>query len=197
LKTASISGHAIAPGARYNGEITIKCDDGSGEHVLETQTKWDGSYEFKGLVIGDDVASKKYNITVAVRGYTAQTKEIEISKDDDRANIVDFELSEAKGTCSISGHVYDAETGLPIKEGHVSLVIPTGNKYSELDSNGHYEFMGLSANTYEIWAVPTPRNYYINKKMTVMLVEGKQETQDFVLEIAPEINADERGSFHY
>jgi hypothetical protein len=168
---ASISGHVRIPGARFMGNILVKCD--VGESVLETKTQWDGSYEFK------DLEGSKHIVTVEVKGYAKQTKEIKVSRSDDKM-VVDFDMVEAKGTGSISGHVYDGLSKAPITQGHVSLVLPGGNKYAELNFSGHYEFTGLPADNYEIWAAPSAM--YVNQQAKLVLAEAETKTQDFYLE---------------
>ena len=153
------------------GDIVVKCNDG--ESVLETKTQWDGSYEFK------ELKGSKHNLTVEVKGYAKQTKEVNVSRSDDKVT-ADFDMVEAKGSSSISGHVYDSESKTPLKAGHVSLVLPGGNKYAELDYAGHYEFTGLPADTYEIWAAPTAM--YINQQAKLVLGDAENKIQDFYLE---------------
>ena len=157
------------------GNIVVKCDDDKdGKAPIEAKTQWDGAFEFK------DVSGSKHTLTVELKGYVKQSKTVHISRSDDNVT-VDFDMVEAKGSGSISGHVYDDESKLPMKQGHVSMVLPGGNKYAELDYTGRYEFTGLAPDTYELWAAPT--GYYEGKQAFVTLAESENKTQDFFVEV--------------
>jgi len=151
------------------GEVKVSCDD------LTTETKWDGSYEF-------NTKPGEHEVTVEAKGYLKQTRKVKTSRKDPTMNL-DFDLAEERGAGRISGHVFDAQTKLPIKDGHMSLVLPNGNKYAELGSDGHYEFTGLAADTYEIWAAAT--SGYVNQQAKVPLKQGETKSLDFYLETAP------------
>jgi len=156
------------------GNIVVKCeDDKGGKAPIETKTQWDGAFEFK------DVPGSKHTLTVELKGYVRQSKYVEVSPTEHKTN-VDFEMVEAKGSGSISGHVYDSTTKELVQGGHVSLVLPNGNKYAEV-KDGFYEFTGLPADSYEIWVVSPQTRYYVNQQAKVIVIDGESKTQDFYM----------------
>ena len=170
--SAKITGRVLMP----TGGIEVTCDD------MKVETRSDGSYEFSEVKVG------RHNVSVQVKSYRKESKTIELSRKDEMV-VLDFHLVEASGTANIRGHVYDAETKEPITEGHLSLVLNgpvvadlalMGNKYAEFGKDGYYEFKGLAADIYDIWAVPQGR--YVDQKSTVLVGEGDTKCQDFYLE---------------
>jgi hypothetical protein len=159
--TASIRGHVYSStGARLNA-ASVTCND------LVTTTLADGAYRFTNL------SPATYVLTVTLNGYQSATKTLIIT--DTTTHTVDYQLTKATGTASITGHVFDNETHHPLKTGTIILIRPISNQYSTITTEGSYTFIKLPAGTYKlITSIPE----YNDCEHRVVLAEGESHIQD-------------------
>ena len=164
---SGISGHVYSKsGALLNG-AKVTCED------FETLTLADGFYIFDKLRLGT------YEIKVSLKGFQSESEKISI-KDSETA-IVDFYLDKAIGTASISGHVYDSESGKPIvNKGTIIMIIPITNRYAYIGANGYYEFSNLPAGTYNVSAsIPE----YYDCDAVLSIAEDEFKEHDFYCKV--------------
>jgi hypothetical protein len=133
---ARISGHVFSHNGMILNSAKLTYDE------TETTTLADGSYTFNDLLPGT------YEIKVRLQGFQSIDKNVYVPEDGE--SIQDFYLSEALGSARIYGHVVDNETGKPVNEGTVILILPVANKYSHIEMDGYYEFTNLPAGTFTI-----------------------------------------------
>lgn len=161
--TGAIVGKVLSRGGSPLGSVKVAC---SGQ---ETITLADGTYRLENL------ASSSYTVTATIRGFEHDQREVTVN--DEGTVTVDFRLREALGRGTIRGRVLDLTSGKPISSGGtVTLVLPLGNKYASVSSDGSYEFRDLLADSYELWASAPS---YEDKKETITLGEGETKTLDF------------------
>jgi len=159
---SKIVGCVLSEWANPIGAAKVTCDG------QETMTLFDGSYEFENISVGN------YDVSVSLKGFRPERKTVSIKENETK--VVNFSLVEARGTSNICGYVRDSRTKRPLSGGRVILTLPVANRYALIDENGFYEFAGLQADTYDIWAsVPG----YEEIKATVVLADGETKAQDF------------------
>lgn len=160
---AKISGRVYShSGALLNG-AKVTCSE------FETLTLADGYYSFSHLNAGT------FEVTVNLQGYQPESKTIAVTEND--TALLDFSLTQAVGTATIHGHVYDDDPQERIlNSGTVILVLPISNKYSPIDRNGYYEFTNLPEGTYRLI---TSISEYIDNDATVSLIDGETKNYDF------------------
>jgi len=94
------------------------------------------TYSFKDLPPG------RYDVQVDLKGYQSSTQTV--STRENEVVVLDFNLSIALGSATISGRVYDNETSEPIESsGTIILIQPISNRYATIDGKGHYSFDNL------------------------------------------------------
>jgi hypothetical protein len=159
--TASILGHVYSrSGARLNS-ASVTCND------LVTTTLADGAYCFPNL------SPDTFVLTVTLKGYQSATQTLIIT--DATTHTVNFQLTKATGTASITGHVFDSETRHPLKTGTIILILPISNQYSTIQTDGSYTFIKLPKGTYKlITSIPE----YNDCEHEVVLTEGESKIQD-------------------
>jgi hypothetical protein len=159
--TASILGHVYSStGARLNA-ASVTCND------LVTTTLADGAYHFT------DLSPAHYVMTVTLKGYQSATQTVIITET--TTHTMDFHLTKATGTATITGHVLDSETRHPLMTGTVILILPISNRYSTITTDGSYTFLKLPAGTYTlITSIPE----YHDCEHEVVLTEGEVKVQD-------------------
>ncbi len=159
--TASIQGQvSSSSGARLSG-ASITCND------LVTTTLADGTYRFMNL------APSTYVLSVSLKGYQSATETRTITNA--TTHTVDFHLSLATGTASITGQVIDTASRHPVTTGTVILILPISNQYSTITIDGYYTFSELPAGTYQlITSIPE----YNDCHHTVVLAKGESKIQN-------------------
>jgi hypothetical protein len=159
--TATILGHVSSiNGARLNS-ASVTCND------LVTTALADGAYRFTNL------SPASYVLTVTLKGYQSATQTLTIT--DATTYPVDFQLTKAMGTASITGHVFDSETHHPLMTGTIILILPISNRYSTIKADGSYTFIKLPAGTYKlITSIPE----YNDCEHNVELADGESKIQD-------------------
>jgi hypothetical protein len=135
--TSTIQGHLYSKeGAILNG-AKVTCNS------QESTSLADGYYAFKDLPPG------QYEVQVDLEGFQSVTQPV--STRENEVVVLDFHLPQAFGSATISGRIYDRETGDPIgRGGTVILILPLSNRYATLDKKGHYAFDNLPAGTYHL-----------------------------------------------
>ena len=163
---AKISGRVFS----YNGMTLNGAKLTSDE--IETTTLADGSYTFNDLLPGT------YKINIRLQGFQSVDRTIYVPEDGE--SIQDFYLAEAIGNAKIYGYVVDNETGKPVNEGAVILILPVTNKYSHIEMDGYYEFTNLPAGTFTLsTSVPG----YEDMVTIIMLEESEAKTYEFLCKI--------------
>jgi len=134
---STIHGHLYSTeGAILNG-AKVSCND------RETLSLADGFYAFKDLPPG------RHEVQVDLEGFESATQTV-LTRENEVA-VLDFHLSKAFGSATISGQVYDKETGEPItRGGTIILIQPISNRYATIDGKGYYAFDNLPAGTYNL-----------------------------------------------
>lgn len=149
-------------GAMLQG-ATIVCDG------LETKTLADGSFILSSIPVGE------HEVTASLQGFKTTTWKVSVKEGD---NVIeDLHLANATGTARIRGRVFDAETKKVIdKCGTVMLILPLANKYSHIDSDGHYQLENLPAGRYK---VATSIQGYNDSETTLEVADRETKTYDF------------------
>jgi len=100
-------------------------------------------YSFKDLPPG------RYDVQVDLKGYQSSTQTV--STRENEVVVLDFNLSIALGSATISGRGYDNETSESIESsGTIILIQPISNRYATIGGKGHYSFDNLPAGTYSL-----------------------------------------------
>lgn len=164
LKPSTISGHVYSrSGALLHG-ATIICAS------IRTVSLADGRYVLDGLTPGD------HELDVSLQGYDRERRRVHLSEDEDV--VVDFHLSRSHGEGTISGFVYDDDTGAPpAKNGTVLLILPITNRYSQIDRDGRYGFTTLPPGEYRL-ATSIPG--YEDVVVALTLAAGETKLHDFL-----------------
>lgn len=168
---STIHGHLNSKeGALLNG-AKVSCSD------RETLSLADGFYAFYDLPPG------RYEVRVDLTGFQSETKTV--STKDNEVVVLDFNLQKALGSATISGRVYDSETGKPIEcGGTIILVQPISNRYVNIDVKGHYAFDNLPAGTYSL---STSIPEYDDTDVTLTVVDGESVVHDFSCKINKDV----------
>ncbi len=161
---STIMGHVYDEKGNRLGCVKVTCDG------MTITTLFDGSYRF------ENVSPSNYSVVVSLKGFKIQSRMIKVGKGD--MLILDFTLQRDVGTGRIRGCVMDELTKEPITSGGTMiLVMPVTNRYTEIDvRDGHYEFDGLPAGTYEVW---TSISGYQNESITVEVEEDRVSEINF------------------
>lgn len=169
--TSTIHGHLYSEeGAILNG-AKVFCND------QETLSLADGFYSFKDLPPG------RYEVQVDLTGYQSATQTV--STREDEVVVLDFHLSKALGTATISGQVYDRETGKPIESGGTIILIqPISNRYATIDGKGQYSFDNLPAGIYSL-STSIPEYDDADARLTV--ADGESVVHDFYCNLNREV----------
>ena len=164
---STLHGHLNSKeGALLNG-AKVSCNN------RETLSLADGFYAF------DDLPPGRYEVRVNLKGFQSETKTV--STKEGEVVVLDFDLSKALGSATISGRVYDNETDKPIEHGGtIILVQPISNRYVNIDVKGHYAFDNLSAGTYSL---STSIPEYDDTDVILTVVEGESVVYDFSCKI--------------
>ncbi len=169
--TSIIHGHLYSEeGAILNG-AKVSC------HDQETVSLADGFYSFKDLPPG------RYEVQVDLTGYQSATQTV--STREDEVVVLDFHLSKALGTATISGQVYDRETGKPIESGGTIILIqPISNRYTTIDGKGQYSFDNLPAGIYNL---STSIPEYDDADALITVEDGESVVHDFYCDLNKEV----------
>ena len=161
--TARISGRVRSKdGAMLQG-AEVTCNQ------IRTRTLADGSFILK------DLRPAKYKVTISLQGFKPTSRSIIIRGEEDV--VQDFLLLGATGTAKIFGQVLDAESKKTANRmGTVILVLPTANRYRNVDEDGYYEFDNLPAGRY---AVSTSISGYEDENVVQSIAEGETKKIDF------------------
>jgi hypothetical protein len=171
LATSTIQGHLYSEeGAILNG-VKVSCND------RETLSLADGFYSFTDLPPG------RHEVQVALEGYQSATHTV--STREDEVVVLDFNLSKALGSATISGQVYDRETGEHIERGGTIILIqPISNLYATIDGKGHYAFDNLPAGTYSL---STSIPEYDDTDALLTVEDGESVIHDFYCNLNKEV----------
>ena len=161
--TARISGRVRSKdGAMLQG-AEVTCNQ------IRTRTLADGSYILK------DLRPAEYKVTISLQGFKPTSRSIIIRGGEDV--VQDFLLTGATGTARIYGQVLDAESKkIANQMGTVILILPTTNRYRNVDEDGYYEFDNLPAGRY---AVSTSISGYEDESAVQPIAEGETKKIDF------------------
>lgn len=139
-------------------------------HGMETRTLADGSFVFR------EISPGRQKVKVSLQGFKPTSKTVSIREGEEA--VLDFQLSNAIGTAKIHGQVYDAESKKNIGQGGtVILILPTANKYRNIDKDGYYEFENLPEGTYKI---VTSILGYEDCEAIVTVADGETKMHNFV-----------------
>jgi len=141
--------------------VTITGNDVSNS----TTTNNDGYYEFNGLPAGS------YTLTYEKDGYQTQTQEASLEAGETKE--IEVVTMEVGATGKIYGYVINIR-GDPIEDAQVRLkgVRTKVSKNTASDADGFFEFTGLGADTYLLFAKKTR---FKKTKVTVRLKEGEDK----------------------
>ena len=169
--TSTIQGHLYSTeGAILNG-AKVSCND------RETLSLADGFYSFK------DMPQGRYEVQVDLKGYQSATQTV--STRENEVVVLDFNLSKAIGSATISGRVYDSETGESIESGGTIILIqPISNRYATIDRKGHYTFDNLPAGTYNL---STSIPEYDDTDALLTVEDGESVVYDFYCDLNKEV----------
>jgi hypothetical protein len=162
--TSKISGYIRSVDKRALKDARVAC------HGMETRTLANGSFAFQDLDPGT------YKVRVTLQGYKPTSKTVSTYSGEETS--VEINLRSSTGTAKICGHVYDAESKKPIRQGTIIMILPVANKYRDVDGNGYYEFPCLSSDTYKI---VTSITGYEDGNATLKVANGENKNHDFLL----------------
>jgi hypothetical protein len=168
---SAIHGHLYSTeGAILNG-AKVYCND------RETLSLADGFYAFKDLPPG------RHEVRVDLEGFELATQTV-LTREKEVA-VLDFHLSKDLGSATISGQVYDKETGAAITSGgSIILIQPISNRYATIDGKGHYAFDNLRAGTYRL---STSIPEYDDTDALLTVIDSESVIHDFYCNLNKEV----------
>ncbi|HXK37178.1 MAG TPA: carboxypeptidase-like regulatory domain-containing protein [Candidatus Paceibacterota bacterium] len=167
------------------GIITGIVTDSSGRHFNATisiaalglsakASYLDGSYEMRGVPGGT------HSVTAAATGYVSQNKDIYLPVGD--FVLVNFVLLSQNG--SISGHVFNAVTEVPIANASVSVLIGSVTLTVATDVGGGYNITSVPEGTYSVTA--SKQGFFPETVTNIEVTRGNRtEGVDFHLQERP------------
>ncbi len=159
---SKIYGRVFSEGGAILSGAKITCDG------FETTALADGTYLLDGVPPGE------FEVKASLQGFKPESRRVSVK--DGEAAVLNFSLAAAVGAGKISGHVYDEESGEPITDGTVILILPIANKYARINKDGYYEFANLSPGDYKLSA-SAPE--YEDCEAALTVADGESKSHGF------------------